>query len=71
MAHVSAEFDQLVQALMVEWNVPGLAIAIIQGDEIYKRVNLPGLISPHFLTKTVGLRLCPTARRASHGGYFV
>lgn len=71
MAHFSAEFDQLVRDLTVEWNVPGLAIAVIQGDEIYKRVNLPGLVFPHFLTKTVGLRLCQTARRASYGGYFV
>jgi len=51
MAHASAKFDKLVRDLMKEWNVPGLAIAIIQGDNIYKRVNLPGLVFPQLLTR--------------------
>ncbi|KAI3391181.1 hypothetical protein diail_7786 [Diaporthe ilicicola] len=34
MAYKTVEFDQLVTGLMQEWHVPGLSIAVIQGDEI-------------------------------------
>jgi hypothetical protein len=38
MAHKTPEFERLVQERMKEWNVPGLSIAIVQGDEIYTKV---------------------------------
>jgi CubicO group peptidase (beta-lactamase class C family) len=38
MAHKTYEFEKLVQEMMKEWNVPGLSIAIVQGDEIYAKV---------------------------------
>lgn len=34
-----AEFDQLVQRIMNDWKVPGLAIAIVQADKVYTKVN--------------------------------
>ncbi|KAL2273988.1 hypothetical protein FJTKL_03705 [Diaporthe vaccinii] len=34
MAHKTAEFDQMVERLMEEWHVPGLSIAVVQGDHI-------------------------------------
>ncbi|KAG8163527.1 hypothetical protein KVR01_006824 [Diaporthe batatas] len=34
MAFKTAEFDQLVERLMEEWHVPGLSIAVVQGDQI-------------------------------------
>ncbi|KAF2790876.1 beta-lactamase/transpeptidase-like protein [Melanomma pulvis-pyrius CBS 109.77] len=37
MAHKTSDFDRLVQELMNEWKVPGLAIAVIHGDEIYTK----------------------------------
>lgn len=39
MAFKTAEFDQLVEILMREWHVPGLSIAVIQGDQIDAKVN--------------------------------
>jgi len=38
MAHKTAQFEKLVQRLMDEYNVPGLSIAIIQGEEISTKV---------------------------------
>lgn len=39
MAHKTAEFDQMVERLMEEWHVPGLSIAVVQGDHIDEKVN--------------------------------
>lgn len=38
MAHKTPEFEKLVQQKMEEWKVPGLSIAVVQGDEIYNKV---------------------------------
>ena len=38
MAHITAEFDQIVEEMMNEWHVPGLAVAAINGDSIHSRV---------------------------------
>lgn len=38
MAHKTAEFDQMVERLMEEFHVPGVSIAIVQGDEIDAKV---------------------------------
>jgi hypothetical protein len=38
-AHRTAEFDRLVQRTMNDWKVPGLAIAVVQGDKMYTNVN--------------------------------
>lgn len=40
MAHKTAAFDEMVERLMEEWHVPGLSIAVIQGDQIDTKVNL-------------------------------
>ncbi|KAH6644565.1 beta-lactamase/transpeptidase-like protein [Boeremia exigua] len=34
MAHTNAAFDANVRRLIYEWHVPGLGVAIVQGDEI-------------------------------------
>ncbi|KAJ4352604.1 hypothetical protein N0V95_004109 [Ascochyta clinopodiicola] len=34
MAHATAAFDEKVRGIIKEWKVPGLAIAVIQNDEI-------------------------------------
>lgn len=39
MAHKTAEFDQMVEKLMEEWHVPGLSMAVVQGDQIDAKVN--------------------------------
>jgi CubicO group peptidase (beta-lactamase class C family) len=38
MVHKTLEFEKLVQEKMEEWKVPGLSIAIVQGDEIFTKV---------------------------------
>lgn len=38
MAYATAVFDEEVQKIIEEWKVPGLAIAVIQGDEIHAKV---------------------------------
>ncbi|CAN9162677.1 unnamed protein product [Alternaria alternata] len=37
MAHNTAEFDQLVLEKIKEFNVPGLSLAVVQGDDIYSK----------------------------------
>jgi hypothetical protein len=39
MAHISPEVERIIQNGIVEWKVPGLAIAVIQGDEIFAKVT--------------------------------
>jgi CubicO group peptidase (beta-lactamase class C family) len=38
MAHNSLEFEKLVLDGLVKWKVPGIAIAVIHGDEIAAKV---------------------------------
>jgi CubicO group peptidase (beta-lactamase class C family) len=38
MAHKTHEFEKLVHKYMEEWKVPGLSIAVVQGDEVYSKV---------------------------------
>ncbi|KAL1801576.1 hypothetical protein ACET3X_001918 [Alternaria dauci] len=37
MAHKNPEFDQLVLEKIKEFNVPGLSLAVVQGDDIYSK----------------------------------
>ena len=39
MAHNTPEFDQLVLEKIKEFNVPGLSLAVVQGDDIYSKVS--------------------------------
>jgi hypothetical protein len=41
MAYKTPEFEKLVLEKVKEFNVPGLSLAVVQGDEIYSRVNKP------------------------------
>ena len=42
MAHNTAEFDQLVLEKIKEFNVLGLSLAVVQGDDIYSKVSKLG-----------------------------
>ena len=42
MAHNTPEFDQLVLEKIKEFNVPGLSLAVVQGDDIYSKVSRLG-----------------------------
>ena len=59
MAHKTAEFDSLVEETMKEWHVPGLAIAVIQGEEIYTKVGIYPLTFPKCSLTRAGVRSCP------------
>lgn len=37
---LTAEFGRYVTDLMDEWKVPGLSVAVIDGDEVYSQVSL-------------------------------
>ncbi|KAF3050072.1 hypothetical protein E8E11_009630 [Didymella keratinophila] len=37
MAHANAAFDKNVERLIGEWKVPGLGVAIVQGDQIHAK----------------------------------
>jgi hypothetical protein len=41
MAHKTPEFDKLVLERIKEFNAPGLSLAVVQGDDIYSKVNKP------------------------------
>lgn len=38
MAHATAAFDEHVRKTIDEWKVPGLAIAIVRGDQMQSKV---------------------------------
>lgn len=38
MAHNSPEFEKMISDGLLKWKVPGIAIAVIQGDEITAKV---------------------------------
>lgn len=64
MAHKTQQFERLVQEKMEEWKVPGLSLAIIEGEDIYTKVirSQASKVTSHSLTRTV-LRLCDTSGR--------
>ena len=35
------DFDTLVEELLEEWHVPGIAIAVVDGDETWTKVRIP------------------------------
>ena len=35
---LTPKFDQLVSQTLAKWRVPGLAVAVVNGDEIYSKV---------------------------------
>ncbi|KAF2997934.1 hypothetical protein E8E13_005382 [Curvularia kusanoi] len=35
MAHTTPAFDETVEKLLDEWNVPGLGVSVVQGDQIH------------------------------------
>jgi hypothetical protein len=39
MAYKTTEFDDFVLEKIQEFNVPGLSVAIVKGDEIYSKVS--------------------------------
>lgn len=45
MAHATAAFDKNVEKIIEEWKVPGLGVAIVQGEQIHAKVCLAN-ISP-------------------------
>ncbi|KAJ4315084.1 hypothetical protein N0V94_006138 [Neodidymelliopsis sp. IMI 364377] len=40
MTHVTSAFDEHVRKLVAEWKVPGLAIAVVEGDTIDAKVHV-------------------------------
>ena len=38
MAHTTTVFGENVRWFIDEWNVPGLGIAVVQGDQIHAKV---------------------------------
>lgn len=40
MAFATAAFDENVRKIIDEWKVPGLGIAVVQGDQIQSKVPL-------------------------------
>ncbi len=35
------DFNALVEELLEEWHVPGMAIAVVDGDETWSKVGIP------------------------------
>lgn len=47
MAHETAAFDENVRQLIHEWRVPGLAIAVVKGNEIHAKVPCKSVLVYH------------------------
>jgi hypothetical protein len=63
MALQDPQYEKLVKEQAEEWKVPGLTIAVIQGDEIHtKVVELPSQML-HITNPTPGIRPCNIPRR--------
>lgn len=39
MLHMDAAFDENIKDLIDDWKVPGLGIAVIQGDQVDAKVS--------------------------------
>ena len=44
---LTEDFRKLVVETLDEWHIPGLSIAVIDGDDIWTEVNLPSSISSY------------------------
>lgn len=65
MAHVTAAFDDNVQKLIDEWKVPGLGVAVVQGDQIHAKVRSTHVDLEQCL-EFVGLRRSSSRRFTLH-----
>lgn len=55
MAYKLPGFENMIHRVMEEWKVPGLALAVIEGDEIYTKVGLGNNSMASFLFPTFDL----------------
>ena len=62
-----ADFDAFVKETLEEWHVPGLSIAIVDGESVYSKVLLSlSSFDATMLNKLPGLRLLPPTRCGGH-----
>ncbi len=47
------DFDALVKELLEEWHVPGIAIAVVDGDETWSKVGIPAETSTVHMRRRV------------------
>lgn len=66
MAHKTADFEQLIRKTIEEWKVPGLSIAVVEGDEIYAKVT-HCINTTTIAHRALELWLRHTYRRQMHG----
>lgn len=67
MAHQTPEFKQLVREKINEWKIPGLSLAVIQGEEIHTQVLEIFAYAMKFHSFIhLGLRICNTSERKGY-----
>ena len=47
------DFDALVEELLEEWHVPGIAIAVVDEDETCSKVGIPTETCPVYMRRRV------------------
>ena len=62
---LTLQFDELVRKNMEEWKVPGLSIAIVDGNQTWAKVEVSTLQklfdrSSNTLNRDMGMPLCQT-----------
>jgi hypothetical protein len=65
----SKSFDAFVASVLETWHVPGLSIAIVEGDKIYSKVPTHNIDSQAPANPRIGLWLCPTPEYQSNARY--
>jgi hypothetical protein len=63
MALQDPQYEKLVKEQAEEWKVPGLTIAVIQGDEIHTKVIELHPQILHVTYPTPGIRPCSIPRK--------
>lgn len=63
------DFAKFVDGVMEDWKVPGMSIAVIDGDDVYTEVYYPYKYPPSLsVLNPVGLRLRDTAECTGYAG---
>jgi hypothetical protein len=66
MAAISPEFEKFVQEKVEEWHVPGLSLAIVQGDDIHTSVRSFNLCIRPLTNFIAGIWLCNPSQQKGH-----
>jgi hypothetical protein len=64
---LNAKFDSLVKETLADWHIPGVAIAVIDGNKTYSKVCAPQVCKRMLID--LGIWYCYLSRHCRHTRY--